>query len=620
MNFADYSWVTFSWTEFHFLRPWWFLVLIPLILFVWRMTTHVLNPKNWTGIIDEALLPYVLVDRDVGLRSWPKWLLGFVGLLSITALAGPVWEQLPQPVYRNESALVIALDLSRSMDAADLKPSRLTRARFKIADLLRQRKEGQTALIAFASEAYAVTPLTDDTDTILSQMKALTTDIMPQQGSRVDRAMLKANELLKQAGVRSGDILLITDAVNSEEDFTVAAYIKKSGHRVFVFGIGTKEGAPIPDRKGGFFTDDSGNIVLPGLEESSLQRIAEKGNGFYQRYTEDDQDVNRLIQRLEKISVSSKQAKTEVEESELKSDQWIEQGPWLLLLIIPFAALIFRKGYLLILVFCMTGFPTTQEAMAEDAPDRDLWKRPDQKAEEFFQAGENKKAAELFEDKKWKGSAQYKAGEYEAALESWQDFETADDLYNKGNALAKMGQLEQALESYKKAIQQLPNFENAQYNYDQVKKALEEQQKQQKDQNGDQESDQKKESEEGGGSEEEKGESSEPESDSEKDQKDSSENEKNDEESDQKKDPGEQEGEQSGQDKSGGQQQGDDQTNSDLEQMQQGQENDSMDSEQQQAAEAALRAIPDDPGGLLRRKFKYQYQQQEVQSEEAQQW
>ncbi|MFK8068732.1 MAG: VWA domain-containing protein [Gammaproteobacteria bacterium] len=609
----------FSWAEFHFLRPWWFLALIPLAILVWKMTTHVLNQKNWAGIIDEALLPYVLVNKDVRSKSWPKFLFGFVGLLSIIALAGPVWEQLPQPVYRNESALVIALDLSRSMDAADLKPSRLTRAKFKVADLLKQRKEGQTALLAFASEAYTVTPLTDDTDTILSQMKALSTDIMPQQGSRIDRAMLKANELLKQAGVRSGDILLITDATNSEEDMTVASYIKKSGHRVFVFGIGTKEGAPIPDQKGGYFTDASGNIVLPSLEESSLQKIAAKGDGFYQRYTENEQDVTRLTQRLEKKSPANEQAKTEAEESELKSDQWIEQGPWLLLLIIPFAALTFRKGYLLILVFCITGFSTSQEVMAEDVVEqkmvRDLWKNPNQKAEILFKAGDNKKAAELFENKKWKGSAQYKAGEYEAALESWAGFESPEDLYNKGNALAKMGQLEQALESYEKAIQEKADFEDAQYNYDQVKKALEEQQKQ-KDQNGDQESDQNKESKDGGGSEEEKSERSESESD----RKDSSKDKKNNEESDQEKDPGEQEGEQSGQNKSGGEQQGDEQTNSDLENMQQGKEKDPMDSEEQQAAEAALRAIPDDPGGLLRRKFKYQYQQEKVQSEEAQQW
>ena len=173
-------------------------------------------------LIDKALLPHVLISKEIQSRNWPKILVAVTGLLSIIALAGPVWEQLPQPIFRNDSALVIALDLSRSMDAEDLKPSRLVRARFKIADLLKQRKDGQTALLVYADDAYSVTPLTDDTDTILSQLKALTTDLMPQQGSRADRAMLKARDLLKQAGARGGDVLLISDGVNKDRDSAVA--------------------------------------------------------------------------------------------------------------------------------------------------------------------------------------------------------------------------------------------------------------------------------------------------------------------------------------------------------------------------------------------------------------
>lgn len=635
MNFREinipeltFPWETFSSAEFHFLRPWWFLALIPIAFLIWRMTAHVLNQKSWAGIIDKELLPYVLINKEIRSRHWPKWLLGITGLLSVIALAGPVWEQLPQPVFRNESALVIALDLSRSMDAADLKPSRLARARFKIEDLLKQRKEGQTALIAFASDAYTVTPLTDDVATILSQMKALSTDIMPSQGSRLDRAMIKAGDLLTQAGVRSGDILLVTDSAN-KNDLLMAEKLEQSGHRVFVFGIGTKDGAPIPDQKGGFFSDTSGNIILPGLKIRSLKRLANLGGGKFQKYTEDDQDVDRLTLLLEKNVAAKEEAK--IETTELKTDQWAEQGPWFLLLIIPFAAIAFRKGYLMVLIFLMTGVSIPQDSFSEEeiiekSFRNNLWKRPDQKANDLFQKGESAQAAKIFEDQNWKGSAQYEAGDYEGALKSWDGFDDADALYNKGNALAKTGQLEEALELYEQALEKQSDFENAQYNFDQVKKALEEQQKQEEDSDENQKGDQKKESEDGGGSEDKEGDRSESENASENDQDSSKENEKNDsdeqEQSDQENDQSEQKEKESGEDEANGEQQ--DQKEQDGEQegkqMQQGQESDSATDEEQQAMEAALRAIPDDPGGLLRRKFKYQYQQQDQVGEEDEQW
>ena len=240
-------------TGFHFLRPFWFLAIIPLTFVIWRMTKQTRNQRGWAGVIDAALLPHVLISKEIQSRKWPKILIGLLALLAIMASAGPVWEQLPQPVFRNDSALVIALDLSRSMDAADLKPSRLIRARFKIVDLLKQRKEGQTALLVFAADAYTVTPLTDDGDTILSQLKALTTDLMPQQGSRADRAMLKASDLLKQAGSTKGDILLITDGLKSDRDSTVAAKLHGKWISRFSVRCGHKRRCADPGFKGWIF-------------------------------------------------------------------------------------------------------------------------------------------------------------------------------------------------------------------------------------------------------------------------------------------------------------------------------------------------------------------------------
>lgn len=113
------------------------------------------------------------------------------------ALAAPSWKRLPAPVFRNTASLVIALNLSESMNAEDIKPSRLVRARYKIADLLAQYKDGQIALLVYSGAAFMVTPLTNDIETIQSQLEALTTHIMPIAGNNPVAGLTKAVELFK---------------------------------------------------------------------------------------------------------------------------------------------------------------------------------------------------------------------------------------------------------------------------------------------------------------------------------------------------------------------------------------------------------------------------------------
>ena len=188
--------------QFHFLRPLWLLALIPLIMFSWLLLRRSLFSRNWQSVIDPQLLPHVLIGTAGKSSRLPLILFFICGLLGIIALAGPVWNQLPQPVYKAKSALVIALDLSRSMDASDIKPSRLIRAHYKVNDILKLRKEGDTALIAYAADAFTAIPLTDDGETITNIVNSLTTDIMPAQGSRADRALSRASELLRNAAIQ----------------------------------------------------------------------------------------------------------------------------------------------------------------------------------------------------------------------------------------------------------------------------------------------------------------------------------------------------------------------------------------------------------------------------------
>ncbi|MEO6147876.1 MAG: VWA domain-containing protein, partial [Sulfuriferula sp.] len=149
-------------SAFHFLRPLWLFALIPLILMLWMMWRRRLLSRSWQRVVDPRLLAHLLIGKNARQGPWAMLAVGLGGLLAILALAGPAWQKLPQPVFRQQSALVLVLDLSLSMNATDIQPSRLERAKLKLRDILNQHKEGQTGLIVYAATPFVVSPLTTD--------------------------------------------------------------------------------------------------------------------------------------------------------------------------------------------------------------------------------------------------------------------------------------------------------------------------------------------------------------------------------------------------------------------------------------------------------------------------
>lgn len=592
--------------DFHFIRPYWLLAVIPYMVILALMLRNKLNQGNWSAVCDAALLPYILQEKAVNQSRWPLTAGAIAALLVIIALAGPTWERLPSPVFRNDSAVVIALDLSRSMDAADIKPSRLIRARYKIADILKQRKDGQTALLVYAGDAFTVTPLTDDTETIASQLEALNTDIMPSQGSDTALVLEKAVELFKQAGLQKGQILLVTDGVDMDKTLGTVKSLDK--YQLSILGVGTDDGAPIALPEGGFLKDEQGNIVVPKLNSHELTKLAQAGNGVYQPITANDADIQTVLAALDKPV--QQQGK---ENTNLLLEQWADKGPWLLLLVLPLAALSFRKGLLCFALLLILPLPKNSYALGW----QDLWQTKDQQAQQTFKKQDYAKAAEQFENPDWKAAAHYKAGEYDKALENLKSSKSASSAYNQGNALAQSGQLEEALKAYEKALGLNPNDADAKANKEIVEKELEKQKQEQKNQ--DQQKDDKQQS---------KGDSQQ--------NKDGEQSEKSDEQKKAEEKP-EQKPEQKQSDKQQSaenqeQQNKPEEKKPEAEKPQQAEQNEDQakaqppqqteatpsnaqpTDEQQQANEQWLKRIPDDPAGLLKRKFKYQYGQRGRQS------
>jgi Ca-activated chloride channel family protein len=460
-------------TELHFQHPEWLLALPLLLGLAWLLAGAGGGDTPWRRVVDRHLLSWLLVESGPARSTLPLWLLGIAWLTAVIALADPVWEKRPQPTFRSREARVIVLDLSRSMNTPDLKPSRLERARFKIADILRAYPEGQTGLVAFAGDAFTVSPLTDDVDTIDSLLNALSPSIMPVQGSRADLGLEQAGKLLQQAGIRQGRILLIADGFSNNRALEVARKLREQGRPISVLGVGIREGAPLPREGGGFVTDQDGTIVVPRLPEEALRELARIGGGSYSGLRVDDSDIRTLLDENRSVSLT-----TETERSDFDSDQWSSTGPYLILLLLPLAALAFRRGWLLgALVLAGTlslGEPSP--ALAFDW--QDLWLRRDQQATQALQAGDPERAAQLAPTGQLRGSAQYRAGDYAGALESFGHDEGANAAYNRGNALARLARLEEALEAYDEALQAQPGMEDAVYNRAKVEELLEKQQQQ----------------------------------------------------------------------------------------------------------------------------------------------
>ena len=569
--------------NFHFLRPIWLLALIPVLLFfvaMWRVNSVV---TAWDKAIDKNLLPYLLDRSKNASQRTPLILLFAAWALSILALAGPVWEQLPQPVQKKEDALVIVFDLSLSMFAPDHAPNRLDLAKRKLRDILALREEGQTALVVYAGDAHTVTPLTDDVVTIEALVPSLSPNIMPLFGSKPVEAIELAIGLLDGTDANRGKVLLMTDGISGfDEELLITELFAENDYELLIMGIGTEEGAPIRTNDGNFLTDEAGALIIPTLNKNVLQSLANRVSGRYHDIQLADSDLAFLLSDFELLD------EDQMSDVEEEFDVWYEFGPWLLLLVLPIAAMSFRRGWLFSLVLITGSGMMLPSQQAQALEWKDLWMTKDQQAAEAFASEEHSTAALLFEATDWAGAANYKAANYEAAVASFSAIDTVDGHYNRGNALALSGNYAESIAAYDMALSLELGHADSLQNKAIVEQLLEQEQAE----NG--------ENQEGEDQENESEQNSENESD-----QDSESSEQQDQES--------QEGDESQQDQEQQNQPPEEQEGSESNSEQNTpSETTNEEFEEQQSLEQWLRRIEDDPGELLRRKFRYQYRQRQL--------
>ena len=455
-------------SEFHFLRVEW-LWLLPLWgLVLWFLPKIQSSQIDWAQWIAPPLQRLFIVSSQISQYRKKQLQVGFalIWILGTLALAGPAWERLPQPLLVRDQARVILLDLSYSMLATDLQPNRLERARYKIEDLLNRFQEGQTAIVLYAGDAHTLVPLTEDAETIRTLLPSLHPSLMPVRGSRPDLAFENVIEMLNQVDIKNSHLVWITDGIDDQQVKPLQNLLSSQRHKLTVLAVGTPSGAPIVLEKGNYLKDTNNNIVIPQLDLTPLKAVAKALGGQVLPVQYDDSDLERLVASEEKDQGFQEQ------EEELTTDRWREEGPWLFVLLLPLVAMIFRRGWLFLLV--LTSWPSLSQAWEW----RELFINDNQRAYELLQEGQAAEAAQTFDDSMWQGIASYKAQEYEAALQHWSNEESPITSYNRGNALARNGKLPEALQAYDRAIAAKPDWEDAQFNRDLVAKLLDSQQKQ----------------------------------------------------------------------------------------------------------------------------------------------
>ena len=484
-------------TNFHFVRPFWLLAILVLLLVLWLLKKQQFHQSPWqkflpphlSGVLVEGANNTAIPTK----RPWHERLFllkpFFIGLLSIIALAGPAWQKLPQPVYQTERGSVLIMDMSYSMYATDIKPNRLTRARFKAIDLLNKINDGDVGLVAYAGDAFVISPLTQDVKNIELLLPSLTPEIMPELGANPYAALTLAHEMLTNAGHLTGDIYWFTDDVDNNEISDIFEWSSKHGHRLNILGVGTQNGAPIKLPSGELLKDNNGAIVVPRLPTQKLQSLASRGQGNYQTISNNDSDIDNLILSFD---VLDKDKSKQQQQSQQTGDQWQEQGAWLLLLVLPLTLNYFRRGGAILLLpltflplFFLLSFTlispvsyANEETETTPAPSllqktwQDLWQTNDQQAQQQYNQENYQGAAQQFENSQWQGSAHYKAGDYEKALEAFTQGEqaaSANSLYNQGNALAQMQKYQEAIDAYEQALKKNPDLQDAKDNMEKLK-------------------------------------------------------------------------------------------------------------------------------------------------------
>lgn len=447
MSVANYH---IDWEKFHFIRPEFLWVLIPLaVLFVIGLFSF-RDEEKWKKSIASHLREYVIQKGSNTSRFWMHIILFIVLALASLGLAGPTWKEIEVPGKILETPVVIAIDLSQSMLAEDLQPNRLERAKFKIRDLLAANPRARIALVGFSGTAHTIIPLCSDYYIIESHLDGLGPNIMPYSGTDFARMTTLVDTIVAISDAPS-TLILFTDEVKEKLFSVMQVYLAQGNKNLILVPMNTSSGAKIPKRWGkGSILDKSGEPVRSQLDLQILQKIASLENVIVSNLTLDNSDMDKLAKEI------SDHVKFQ-EKDDLKENEWEDQGRLLAIPLAIFLLIWFRKGFVIYALIGVLFLSSCSDALQV----KDFFYSKDYQGQQQFEKENYLEAAELYEDEMRKGIAHYKAGNFEMAIQSFSKDTTANGAYNLGLSYYKNGDLAAAQMAFGLAVELDPTMENA---------------------------------------------------------------------------------------------------------------------------------------------------------------
>ncbi|PPQ18925.1 hypothetical protein CV770_13330 [Bradyrhizobium sp. AC87j1] len=414
--------------SFHLLRPLWLIALVPVAaisaLLWWRQDVR----AQWGGVIAPHLLDHLIVEPGRGRTINPLYLVAGGMVLGIAALSGPTWRRELPPFVEDKAPLMVALSLASSMNRTDIAPTRLERAKQKIRDLLFARAGARTGLVAYAGTAHLVMPLTDDRRVVEPFLAALSTALMPSDGSNVASAVELASAALASEPV-AGTILLVADDIGSADP----SFLRSDAGRN---GLAMLSVAPFPPSWGA--------AVLVSADGADLARLERRIETHFQ-----------------------------AAQGDKFGTRWLDEGFWLLLPLALLSLLWFRRGTTVawsVALFVAMQAPPSRAA--ETTPFSGLWLTPDQQGRIAFDRGDYAAAATLFADPMWRGIAGYRAYDFLTAAQEFAKVDTVEGRFALGNAQAQNHAFEKAMAAYDAVLKAQPGNVPAKTNRAIVQAAL----------------------------------------------------------------------------------------------------------------------------------------------------
>lgn len=447
------QWTYIDWDKFHFLRPEYLWLFLPIGLILILGVLSFRDEERWKQHIASHLRPYVIQKGSNQMRLWIHIFLMFFLSVAVLGLSGPTWSEIKVPGKILETPVVIVLDLSQSMMASDIQPNRLDRAKFKIKDLLDANPRSRMALVGFAGTAHTIIPLSRDYRIINSHLDGLDPHIMPYQGTNFEMMFDVVDTIVAITDAPSR-LILFTDEISEELFQSVQKYIQTEGRNVVIVPMITTPGAEIP-RPGSTASmrDKNGEVVRSALDQDMVLKLGALSQVEISQLTLDKSDMEKLAKEIStNLNFQEKEG--------LKEDDWEDQG-WVLIIPLLLLTLVwFRKGFVIYTLL----FVMTLQSCDSDTRFSDFWYTNDYQGQRLFDAGDYDSAAVVFEDPMRKGVAYYKAGNFEAAIQAFGKDTTSNGMYNLGLAYYQNGNIEEAQMAFGMAVELDPNMEAARVN------------------------------------------------------------------------------------------------------------------------------------------------------------